>query len=174
LSLTVSGFIKERKPNRFQIGDVLIGLPSSGLHSNGFTKVRDLFGPQIRSEFTEPTAIYLKTILALNEKIDLHGLMHITGGAFTKLKDLLTSSDALIDHSSLPPPNIFKDIHQRGVRDKDMYRTFNCGVGFVFSVSPAEVPQSVKLSKGKVIGQVVKGQGKIRIDSYFSSKKIVL
>lgn len=67
ITITISGFIKEPKLNRFEIGDTLIGVRSNGLHSNGFTKVREIFNKGYRPEFVEPTKIYLDKILTLNE-----------------------------------------------------------------------------------------------------------
>lgn len=176
ISITLSGFVQSVKPNRFRRGDALVGLKSSGLHANGFTKVRALFGTPLRKEFTEPTAIYLETVLALDKRCDIHGMMHVTGGAFSKLKDLLHGTDALITRGhSLMPHKIFKDLYAQGVSDKEMYTTFNCGIGFVLSCSKkdahaimSEVPDTA------IIGEVVAGAGKVCIESGFSSAKIVL
>src|SRR3989344_5730240 len=89
ISMTISGFIKKPVRNKFRIGDVLIGIKSRGLHSNGMTKVREVFKKEYRKEFVVPTRIYLYEILNLVNKCNVHGMMHITGGAFTKLKDIL-------------------------------------------------------------------------------------
>lgn len=174
ISLSVSGLIKNLKPNKFQVGDALIGLKSDGLHSNGFTKVREIFGKEYRSDFIRPTAIYLDTILALDKKFDIHGMMHITGGAFTKLKGLLDGTDARINRNyQLEPQPIFKELYQHGVSDMEMYRTFNCGIGFVLSVMPqaanAIISQS---SSAAIIGEVVGGHGRVVIESMFSQRVV--
>ena len=174
ISLTISGFIKNLKPNQFKVNDALLGIKSSGLHSNGFTKVREIFGNVYNPDFVKPTAIYLDTVLALNKKFDIHGMMHITGGAFTKLKGLLRGADARINGArKLKPQPIFKELYQRGVSDKKMYQTFNCGIGFVFSTSEREAKIIASRSPNTdIIGKVVRGNGKVIIDSMFSGCKI--
>lgn len=174
ISVTVSGFIKSYKPNKFEVGDTLIGIKSSGLHSNGFTKVREVFGKEYRPEFVEPTAIYLDTILALNEQFDIHGMMHITGGAYTKLKDLLQNADVKIKKKNkLQPQQIFTELYVKGISDKEMYKTFNCGMGFILSVSPQDADGVVsELDHADIIGEVTSGTGKIKIESMFSDKEI--
>ena len=174
ISLSVSGFIKKVRPNKFRVGDVLLGIKSAGLHSNGFTKVREVFGNAYRPDFVKPTAIYLDTILELNRKFDIHGMMHITGGAFTKLKGLLRGADAQINRArKLKPQPIFRELYQRGVSDKEMYQTFNCGVGFIFSTSEREAEIiSARWPEIDIIGRVAKGNGRVIIDSMFSNQKV--
>ena len=106
ISVTVSGFIKNYKPNRFEIGDILIGIRSNGLHSNDFTKLREVFGRGYKPEFVEPTSIYSDTILTLDEQSDIHGMMHITGGAYTKLKSLLNDADVKLRRNLTTTTNI--------------------------------------------------------------------
>lgn len=178
ITTTVTGFIKVYKVNKFRIGDVLIGIQSSGLHSNGFTKVREVFGKEFRPEFVKPTLIYLEAMLALDEIFNIHGMMHITGGAHTKLKDLLKNADAVIRRNhKLEPQLIFKELYRRGVSDEEMYRTFNCGVGFILSASLKDAEKIIiELKKYKlkadIIGEIVKGNGKVKIESMFSKKVI--
>ncbi|MEK9153365.1 MAG: AIR synthase-related protein, partial [Patescibacteria group bacterium] len=162
------------KPNQFKPGDALLGIKSNGLHSNGFTKVREVFGGAYKSDFVKPTAIYLDTILALNKKFDIHGMMHITGGAFTKLKSLLRGADARVSRArKLKPQPIFKELYQRGISDIEMYQTFNCGIGFIFSTSEREAKIIVSRSPNvDIIGKVARGNGKIIIDSMFSDCKV--
>ena len=175
ISMTISGFIKELKENKFKEEDVLIGFRSNGLHSNGFTKVREIFGQEYRSEFIEPTKIYLDEVLDLNNKFDIHGMMHITGGAYSKLKDLLENTDVEINKvHKLEPQNIFKELYKRGVSDEEMYKTFNCGIGFVLSVSSEDADNVITGLDADIIGKVVSGTGKIKIESMFSDKVIEL
>lgn len=175
ISMTISGFIKEVKENKFKEDDVLIGFRSNGLHSNGFTKVRKVFGKEIKTEFTEPTKIYLDKVLDLNNKVDIHGMMHITGGAYSKLKDLLENTDVEINRvHKLGPQNIFKELYKRGVSDEEMYKTFNCGIGFILSVSSEDANNVITELDTDIIGRVVPGTGKIKIESMFSDKVIEL
>jgi len=181
MGMTMLGFVKNPKPNRLLSGDVLIGLGSSGLQSNGFTKVRELLGERLRPEFIVPASIYSETILDLDERYDIHGMMHITGGAYTKLKPLLSSSDAMITNKHLlEPHSIFFEIYKQGVSDEDMYKTFNCGVGFVLGVGKddaprlvAEINDSGKGFKADVIGELVPGNGRVVVQSKFSDKRII-
>ncbi len=178
LSITMLGFVEKPKENRFRVGDVLIGIGSNGLHSNGFSKIREIFGKSYRLEFTNPTFIYSDTIFSLIKKIDIHGIVHITGGAFTKLKDLLGNADAKIkrDHKLKPQP-IFRELYKKGVPEKEMYKIFNCGIGFILSVNPKDargVLAGIKDFKTGIIGEVVSGNRKIKIESAFSNKTIIL
>ncbi|MEK7108875.1 MAG: AIR synthase-related protein [Patescibacteria group bacterium] len=175
ISMTVSGFVKKPQPNLCKAGDVLIGLKSSGLHSNGITTVRKVFKNQLRPEFTVPTKIYLDEVLAVCGKCQVNGMMHITGGAFTKLKDILKGADAEIVHPrALKPQKIFFDLRKK-IPNKQMYSTFNCGIGFVLSVPKREVEQVLRLLPASApIGRVVKGTGKVGIVSAFDGKTIAL
>ena len=178
ISVAVQGVYEDHKKNEFKIGDTLIGIRSSGLHSNGFTKVREVFKDEFRREFVEPTFIYYDKIRELNSKFDIHGMEHITGGAFARLKKFLSESDLEIYFSSRPH-EIFYELYSRGVSDKEMYKTFNCGVGFILSISDkdSEVIITDLNNSGfiaEIIGKVVEGNGKIKIRSAFSKELVVL
>lgn len=177
ISVTVSGFIKEVRTNKMCPGDVLIGLRSSGLHSNGFTKVRSMFGSgEWRDDFIKPTAIYLDDVLGILARHEVHGMMHITGGAFSKLKDVLGDADAVIAQpKKLAPQKIFHELYERGISSEAMYATFNCGVGFVLSVPPREVKKILsKIKYASIIGEVVQGSGHVLIVSAFDNKPVTL
>ncbi len=176
ISITVSGFLPKKFNNQCKNGDVLLGLRSSGIHSNGFTKVREVFGNTYRREFTEPTKIYLDDILSILATHKVHGMMHITGGAFTKLKDILGKNDAVISQpKTLQPQKIFRDMYAKGLSNKTMYSTFNCGIGFILSVPKKEVQKILSHSPNiAVIGKVIRGTGKVRIVSAFDKKIIEL
>ena len=177
LSITMLGFVKKPKINQFKIGDVLIGISSNGLHSNGFSKVREVFGKKIKPEFTTPTSIYFDGIFPLIKKYDIQGIAHITGGAFSKLKDLLNGADAKITRNhKLKPPKIFKELYKKGISDEAMYKIFNCGIGLVLSVRPKYVDKALKETKNfktDIIGKIMPGNGKVIIESAFSNKKII-
>ena len=176
ISMTISGFIKKPQTNKCKVGDVLLGIKSSGIHSNGLTLVRKIFGNKFRKEFTVPTRIYIDEILTLLSKCKINGMMHITGGAFTKLKDILGKADARIYHPpKLQPQKIFTDMYKKGVSNKDMYTTFNCGTGFVISAPKSETRKILShLSDAYVIGEVVKGNGNVFIKSAFDGKTVQL
>ncbi|MDD4989304.1 MAG: AIR synthase-related protein [Candidatus Pacebacteria bacterium] len=176
ISVTVSGLLKSVRQNQCKVGDVLIGLKSNGLHSNGMTKSSEVLGGKYRKEFTEPTRIYLDKILSLLKHCKVNGMMHITGGAFTKLKDILKGADAVIaGPKKLKPQKVFWDMYKKGVSNKTMYSTFNCGIGFILSVPEQEVKKVLShLKDAKVIGQVIKGRGEVHITSAFDNKTFIL
>ena len=138
------------------VGDVLIGLPSSGVHSNGFTLVRKIcfdvmgytvdtmipeFGCTLGEKLLTPTRLYPKTCLPLIEKFDIHGMVHVTGGGFYDNipRVLPKDGDALVDASSWEVPVVFKKLQEWGNVDwKEMYRTFNMGIGMILAVAPEE------------------------------------
>lgn len=177
LSITMLSFVKKPRINRFKTGDVLIGFESNGLHSNGFTKIREIFGQKIRPEFVAPTFVYFDVISSLIEKFNIHGMVHVTGGAFTKLKDLLKGTNAHLKRNhKLKPQPIFWEIKEKGISDSQMYKIFNCGIGFILSVNLEEadkILEKIKDFKADVIGEITPGNGKVIIESAFSNKKII-
>ncbi len=176
IGITVSGVVENNKPNRIKTGDVLVGFKSNGLHSNGFSKVREVFGLGFRKEFTDPTDIYLEKILDIDKKYEIHGMMHMTGGSYTKLKDIIEKNiDLVIERNhKLAPQKIFKDIYKMGVSDEDMYKTFNCGIGFIVSVSPRDAKAIIKkYTKTDIIGRAKNGSGLVKVKSMFSHKTII-
>jgi phosphoribosylformylglycinamidine cyclo-ligase len=127
-------------------GDVVVGLPSSGVHSNGYSLVRKVFGPADQKKYAklimEPTRIYVKNVLPLVGKIDIHGMAHNTGGAFyEKLTKCLPDDCAFeITKGTWPSPEIFTLIQKKAdIAEKELYRTFNMGIGFIIVVKPADV-----------------------------------
>ncbi len=174
IGMTVSGFIKNEKPNQIKAGDILIGFPSSGLHSNGFTKVRELFGDETRKEFTVPTKIYLKEILKIDKEYGINGMMHMTGGSYTKLKDIAPNVDLEItDSHKLKPQQIFKEIYEKCIADEEMYKTFNCGVGFIISVPKKKAEKIInEYPETDIIGRTKFGKGGVLIKSMFSNSKV--
>lgn len=176
LSITVSGFVKKPCVNQCTVGDVLVGLKSSGLHSNGITKARTVLKRLLRKDATVPTRIYTETLDTIRSRYAVHGMMHITGGAFTKLKDIANGVDLHIDHSKLlNPQKIFQDIYRKGVSSKTMYSTFNCGVGFVLSMPETDARKVIaRFKDAALIGSVVKGNGHVHVVSAFDGRSITL
>lgn len=182
ISVSVQGEYVAKKENRFQRGDYLVGIGSNGLHSNGFTRIREVFGDEFREEFVRPTLGYYNTIInLLNRNVEINGMVHITGGAFTKLKEPLGDElDALIHKTDeTKPQSIFYELSKRGVSDEEMYRTFNCGIGLVLSVSERSLEAILGEFafggfKPKVIGEVISGKGRVRIKSAFSRRGVML
>ena len=142
--------------DKVKAGDVLIGLPSSGVHSNGFSLVRKIcfeamgfdmntyieeFGCTLGEKLITPTRLYPKTCLPLIEKFDLHGMVHITGGGFYDNIPRILPADcnAEVDATAWEVPVVFKKLQEWGnVPWHEMYRTFNMGVGMVLVVDPSE------------------------------------
>ncbi|MEM2884086.1 MAG: phosphoribosylformylglycinamidine cyclo-ligase [Nitrososphaerales archaeon] len=167
---------------KIDVGEVVVGVNSSGIHSNGLTLARKLLlnkysldetvPPLNRSlgdELLEPTLIYVKPVLEiLRKKIYVSGLAHITGGAFSKLTRLTKGSNLGFNLDDPPEPQpIFKLIQKEGeLSNEEMYRTFNMGVGFCVVTRGDCVDEVGKIFKrhgfdAKPIGKVVRGRGVI-------------
>ncbi len=153
--------------SKIKSGEVVIGIASSGLHSNGFSLVRKVFNldeqKSLSQELLRPTKIYVKPILKLIERYKIKGIAHITGGAFyEKLTKILPKGKCFeIQKGSWPIPKIFQIIQARAeISDKEMFTTFNMGIGLVLVVSKKDVEsitRDIKKSKLKCwkIGQVI-------------------
>jgi phosphoribosylformylglycinamidine cyclo-ligase len=162
-------------------GDVVIGIDSSGIHSNGLSLARKVLlqrykidqfipelGKSIGEELLTPTRIYVKPVLKLLKKCEVHGLAHITGGAFSKLKRLLMKPKIgfLLDNMPEPLP-IFQLIQKEGnISKREMYRTFNMGIGFCVFSPMSEEDRIVKIFAdygmvARTIGKVIEKYGVI-------------
>ncbi|ELC8344808.1 MAG: phosphoribosylformylglycinamidine cyclo-ligase [Clostridium perfringens] len=140
-------------------GDKLIGIASSGVHSNGYSLIRKVFknldedfnGKAIWEELLTPTKIYVKPVLSLLEKFNIKGMAHVTGGGFYENLPRMLSKEGLsivINKNSYEIPEIFKKLIELGVKEEEMYNTFNMGIGFVLCVEEDEVEEVLKeLSK---------------------------
>lgn len=171
---------------RVHEGDVLLGLPSTGVHSNGFSLVRKIvfdrqgmkgdeyieeLGKTIGEELLTPTRLYPKVCLPLIEKFDLHGMVHVTGGGFyDNIPRALPEGLAVeIDDDAWEMPAIFRLLQKWGNVDwKEMYRTFNMGIGMILIVSPEEAEKVKEHLKGAgeavcTIGRVVRGAHDVTI-----------
>jgi phosphoribosylformylglycinamidine cyclo-ligase len=181
IGITMIGRVKKDeiiKPD-IRIGDKLIGLASNGIHSNGITIARRIFGEE-EVELTKPTEIYLEVNEVLkNHRKDIHGMVHVSGGAFIKLKDITNDkTDIKIDRNhKLDPQSMFNSLKERGnLSDEVMYKTFNNGIGFIIATDKVEDVLDIikKYYKADIIGSVEKGSGKIKIESKFSDKIVQL
>ncbi len=167
-------------------GDVIIGIPSSGVHSNGFSLVRKVFdienadikspceelgGKSILETLLTPTKIYVKPMLALFEKVTVKAVSHITGGGFYENipRSLPDGFGAKIDRSAVKVLPIFDLIAKKGnISERDMFNTFNMGVGMSVVVSKAEAEAALKSLKESgedayIIGEIIKSEDKVTI-----------
>lgn len=182
------GIVKKNKiinGKNIKVGDSLIGIASSGIHSNGYSLVRKLFGEEKESltKYNEtlgctpaelvltPTKIYVKTILALIEKYEIKGIAHITGGGFIENvpRIIPKGMGVKIDRTSYPLPKIFKALQEiAGIDDRKMCNTFNMGIGMVLAVDPSIKDDVVKELKALgeeayVIGEVTDKDGEVEL-----------
>lgn len=156
-------------------GQVLVALPSSGVHSNGYSLVRKIFFDKLKMQYSDdfegkplidtlltPTKIYVKTFKKLQNKIK--ALAHITGGGLVENVPRVLGGkyDAVIDQSKIQKLPIF-DFMARYVAHEEMMRTFNMGVGMVLVVDSADVDVVCEQSGGYVIGHIQKGEGRVKI-----------
>lgn len=167
LSGTVVGLVKRNSiitGEQTEPGDVILGLRSNGIHSNGLTLARKvLLGRKAHQAFAtellRPTRIYVRQISnLLQSKLEIHGLAHITGGAYSKLKRIGKRAKTGFQLDHLPkPPWIFNEIQTLGrVPEREMYRTFNMGIGFAI-ICPEKVEKRIKrlLPETSRIGSVI-------------------
>ena len=167
-----------------QVGDTLIGLAASGPHSNGYSLVRKIIevsgtstdtrleGKPLLDWLMAPTRIYVKSLLALLEQVEVHSLCHITGGGLPEnLPRMLPDNTiARIDSTSWQWPAVFSWLQEQGnVETSEMYRTFNCGVGMVICVPATQVEQCLNLLQEQgetawVLGSVAAGTGEACVE----------
>ena len=186
------GIVDKKKildKNRMEEGDVVIALASTGIHSNGFSLCRkvfdidknpaslyeaneDLGGKSIAETLLTPTKIYVKSVLALLEKVDVKGISHITGGGFYEniprsIPDGLCARIALADVKVLP---IFDLIAKTGnIPQRDMFNTYNMGVGMTIVVPADQVDTALEILRANgenayVLGRIEKGEEKVILE----------
>lgn len=179
----VMGVVKKgKKPmlgSAIKPGDVILGVESSGLHSNGYTLARKVLLSKysvddnaehlvqtVGEELLAPTRIYVRPVMELLDKIRVHGLANITGGSFTKLPRLNRNVKYVLD--SLPAPTgIFRQIQSDGrIEAAEMYRTFNMGVGFCVVAPKEEAEPAIRIFKKHrmacmVVGRIERGAGSV-------------
>jgi phosphoribosylformylglycinamidine cyclo-ligase len=192
LSIGVVDVDKAIFGNEIRLGDAVVGVESSGIHSNGLTLARKVllehaglkvedYVDELRctlgEELLKPTHIYVKPVLEiLRRGIEVHGLAHITGGSFTKLMRIAPRGLGFKLDNMLEPYAIFKLIQRLGkVSSWEMYRTFNMGVGFCVVVPEHEVDEVIRVFKvhgfrAAQIGEVV---GEPRVEIHLKDEKLV-
>ena len=139
--------------SRVKRGDALIALPSSGVHSNGFSLVRKVFSEDelkgsLGLELLMPTRIYVKPVLGLLEQVEVHSIAHITGGGFYENipRALPKGLGVRIAKTDIRTPEIFQKIAEAGnIPERDMFNTFNMGVGMCITVSQKDADRAVRV-----------------------------
>ncbi|KGI39479.1 phosphoribosylformylglycinamidine cyclo-ligase [Clostridium tetani] len=159
-------------------GDVLIGIASSGVHSNGYSLVRSVIkdfreefhGKIIGEELLTPTKIYVKPVLQLLKSYPIKGMAHITGGGFYENIPRMFKDDlnVVISKNSFPRPDIFEYIISKGIEENHMFNVFNMGIGFVLCVDPCYEKKIIEKlieqgEKAYKIGHIEKGERKVII-----------
>ncbi|MCM1985518.1 MULTISPECIES: phosphoribosylformylglycinamidine cyclo-ligase [Methanococcoides] len=178
LAGTCLGMVKKDEVitgEKVQLGDVLVGIPSDGVHSNGYTLVRNIIKESghsyhedfpydtettIGDELLIPTRIYMEVLDVIKE-CDVHGLAHITGSGLLKLKRV---TDLGFDFTApIEPGNIFKFLQEEGnVDELEMYRTFNMGMGFLIILPEADAEKAAEMTGGKIVGKIVESGIRVR------------
>ncbi|MCL2023746.1 MAG: phosphoribosylformylglycinamidine cyclo-ligase [Oscillospiraceae bacterium] len=170
--------------SKIREGDVLIGVQSSGVHSNGFSLIRkalditperlalhvDDLGQTLGEELLTPTKIYVKALLALFEEVAPTGISHITGGGFYENipRMLPEGKRARVEKSALPKMPIFGILQNTGIPERDMFNTFNMGIGLVLSVDKNHADKAIAVintagETAHIIGEVTSGEQGIDI-----------
>jgi phosphoribosylformylglycinamidine cyclo-ligase len=171
LAGTCLGMVKKGEivtGEKVQVGDVIVGIPSNGVHSNGYTLVRKIIeeseysyrdlcpydaSKTIGEDLLTPTRIYIEVLDALKE-CEVHGLAHITGSGLLKLKRVTELGFDFYD--PLEPQEIFKLLQKEGgVEDLEMYKTFNMGMGFLLILPEKDACRAAEITGGKIVGKIV-------------------
>jgi phosphoribosylformylglycinamidine cyclo-ligase len=159
--------------------DLVLAVPSSGLHSNGYSLVRYLLQQKkinikknkfLKSELLKPTKIYVKEVISLINKKLINSCANITGGGLSdNIKRVIPKNlTAEINLKNIKTLKIFKWLKENGVSDKEMLKTFNCGVGFCLIVKPNNLEKVKKFFSNEykpyVIGKITKGKNKVKLN----------
>ena len=175
----VVGKNKILSKNKIKNNDLVLAIPSSGLHSNGYSLVRHVLNKKkinikknnfLRTELLRPTKIYVKEVLKLNDKKLINGCANITGGGLAdNIKRIIPENlVAEIDLTKINASKIFRWLKKNDISDKEMLKTFNCGVGFCLIISPKNLDKVKKYFtkefKPYVIGKISKGKNKVKLN----------
>ena len=165
--------------NKIKKNDLILAIPSSGLHSNGYSLVRYILKKKkinikknkfLSNELLKPTKIYVKEIIKLIDKNLINGCANITGGGLAdNIKRIIPNNlIAEINLTKIKTSKIFKWLKEKNISDNEMLKTFNCGVGFCLIINPKKYNKIKKYFsmeyKPYVIGKISKGQNKVKLD----------
>ena len=165
--------------NRIKKNNLILAVPSSGLHSNGFSLVRYLINQKkinikknkfLKSELLKPTKIYVDEVLRLIDQNLINGCANITGGGLLdNIKRIIPNKmTANIDLNQIKTLNIFEWLKKNGISEKEMIKTFNCGVGFCLIINPKDLKKVTKYFsrdyKPYVIGKISIGNNKVKLN----------
>ena len=171
--------------NKIKKNNLILAVPSSGIHSNGYTLVRYILNKKkinlkknqyLKKELIKPTKIYVQEILKLVNKNYLNGCANITGGGIAdNIKRVIPKGlTANINMSKVKTKKIFKWLKNSGVNNKEMIKTFNCGIGFCLIIKPKNLRKVIKVFKKEykpyVIGKIITGKEKIKLNETISWK----
>ena len=178
LAGTCLGMVKKDQileGEKVRVGDVIVGIPSTGIHSNGYTLVRKIIeesgysyhdpcpydsSKTIGDELLAPTRIYIE-ILDVLKACEVHGLAHITGSGLLKLRRVTKLGFDIYD--PLEPQEIFKFLQKEGrVEDLEMYRTFNMGMGFLVILPEKDAIKAAEITGGKIVGKIIESGIKVK------------
>ena len=175
----VVGKNKILSKNKIKPNDLILSIPSSGLHSNGYSLVRYLLNQKkinikknkfLKTELLKPTKIYVKEVLKLIDKNLINGCANITGGGLAdNIKRIIPENFvAEINLNKINTFKIFKWLKKNGISNKEMLKTFNCGVGFCLIINPKDLEKVKKYFtkefKPYVIGKISKGKNKVKLN----------
>ena len=167
------------KKDKIKINDLILAIPSSGLHSNGYSLVRYILKKKniditknqyLKKELLKPTKIYVQEVLKLVDKNLINGCANITGGGLSDNISRVIPENliAQVNLEKIKPKKIFKWLKKNNISDKEMLKTFNCGVGFCLIINPNKLKKVEsffeKEFKPYVIGKIAKGKNKVRLD----------
>jgi len=165
--------------SKIKVNDLILAIPSNGIHSNGYSLVRHVLKRKkikfkknkfLKKELIEPTKIYVREVLNLINKKLVNGCANITGGGIKdNVKRILPSHlSANIDLNKIKPKPIFRWIHSQGVNEKEMIKAFNCGVGFCIIVNPKNLIKVKKYFQKNfqpyLIGKIVNGKKNVYLN----------
>ena len=174
------GIVDERKilNNKIRNKDLILAIPSNGLHSNGYSLVRYLLKKKkidikknvfLKKELIKPTKIYVREVLKLIDKNLINGCANITGGGLAdNIKRVIPEKlCASIDLAKINPIKIFQWLKDNNIKDDEMLKTFNCGVGFCLIINPKNLKKVINCFSSEykpyVIGEIIKSKKKIKI-----------